>query len=205
MPEFDLRGIRAGKYVNTDGVVTYTGVQKVGDAMTANLELRYAEGRLYAESSLAEYLKKAVGGTISLGVKYIPAAAQKLLFGSRENTRNVSYTPAAGGEATQASVVGLAIGALSRSQYVGVGLYAPDMIDGVQKFTCVKIAKALFGPPSMSLRTASENIQFNTPTTSGEFMADDTSNQDMLEVAIVDDENAALAWLDDAIGALPTT
>ena len=86
MPEFDLRGIRAGKYVNTNGVVTYTGVQKVGDAMTANLELRYAEGRLYAESSLAEYLKKAVGGTISLGVKYIPAAAQKLLFGSRENT-----------------------------------------------------------------------------------------------------------------------
>ena len=40
MPEFDLRGIRAGKYVNTNGVVTYTGVQKVGDAMTANLELR---------------------------------------------------------------------------------------------------------------------------------------------------------------------
>ena len=202
MPEFDLRGIRAGKYVNTDGVVTYTGVQKVGDAMTANLELRYAEGRLYAESSLAEYLKKAVGGTISLGDAAL-AAAQKLLFGSRENTRNVSYTPAAGGKATQASVVGLAVGALSRSQYVGVGLYAPDMIDGVQKFTCVKIAKALFGPPSKSLRTASENIQFNTPTTSGEFMADDTSNQDMIEVAIVDDENAALAWLDDAIGALP--
>ena len=205
MPKFDLRGIRAGKYVNTDGVVTYTGVQKVGDAMTATLELRYAEGRLYAESALAEYIKKAVGGSISLGVKYIPAAAQKLLFGSRENARSVSYTPAAGGAATQASVAGLAVGALSRSQYVGVGLYAPDMIDGALKFTCVKISKCLFGPPSMSLRTASENIQFDTPNTSGEFMADDTSNQDMIEVAIVDDENAALAWLDDAIGPLPTT
>ena len=78
------------------------------------------------------------------------------------------------------------------------------MIDGVLKFTCVKIAKAMFGPPSMSLRTASENIQFNTPTTSGEFMADDTLNQDMLEVAVVDDENEALAWLTAAIGALST-
>lgn len=205
MPEFDLRGIRAGKYVNTNGVVTYTGVQKVGDAMTANLELRYAEGRLYAESSLAEYLKKAVGGAISLGVKYIPAAAQKLLFGSRENTRQVSYTPEGTTTTATATVTGLALGALSRSKYVGVGFYAPDMIDGVQKFTCVKIAKAMFGPPSMALRTAGENIQFNTPTTSGEFMADDSTNQDMIEVAICDDENAALAWLDDAIGALPTT
>lgn len=205
MPEFDLRGIRAGKYVNTNGVVTYTGIQKVGDAMTANLELRYAEGRLYAESSLAEYLKKAVGGAISLGVKYIPAAAQKLLFGSRENTRQVSYTPEGTTTTATATVTGLALGALSRSQYVGVGFYAPDMIDGVQKFTCVKVAKAMFGPPSMALRTAGENIQFNTPTTSGEFMADDSTNQDMIEVAICDDENAALAWLDDAIGALPTT
>ncbi len=204
MPEFALRGIRAGKYVNINGVISYSDVVKVGDAMTANLELRYAEGRLYAESSLAEYLKKAVGGSISLGVKYINDVAQKLLFGSRENTRSVSYQPVGTTTTTTASVKGLALGALSRSQYVGVGFYAPDMIDGVLKFTCVKIAKAMFGPPSMSLRTASENIQFNTPTTSGEFMADDTLNQDMIEVAVVDDENEALAWLTAAIGALST-
>lgn len=202
MPQFDLRAIRAGKYVNTNGVITYTDVEKVGDAMTANLELRYAEGRLYAESSLAEYLKKAVGGTISIGVKYIPAAAQKLLFGSRDSVRNVSYTPDGSEQETTASVTGLAIGALTRSKYVGVAFYSPDMVDGVEKYTCVKIAKALFGPPSMQLATAGENITFNTPTTSGEFMADDSVNQDMIEVAIVDDENEALAWLTAAIGAL---
>lgn len=202
MPEFDLRGIRAGKYVNSSGTISYTDVVKVGDAMAANLELRYAEGRLYAESSLAEYLKKAVGGSISLGVKYIPKAAQKLLFGSRENTRSVSFKPVDSTTTTTASVVGLAFGALSRSKYVGVGFYAPDMIDGVQKFTCVKIAKAMFGPPSMALRTAGEKFQFNTPTTSGEFMADDSSDQDMIEIAIVDDENEALAWLTAAIGAI---
>ena len=31
--------------------------------------------------------------------------------------------------------------------------------------------------------------------TSGEFLADDSETQDMLEVAIVDDENAAIAWV----------
>ena len=57
MPSFDLRGIRAGKYKNTSGTVTYTEPTDVGDAMSAQLELKFAEGRLYAESKLAEYIK----------------------------------------------------------------------------------------------------------------------------------------------------
>ena len=46
----------------------------------------------------------------------------------------------------------------------------------------------------MTLQTAGENIQFNTPTTSGEFLASDAASQDMLEVAICDTEAAAIAW-----------
>ena len=194
MPQFDLRGIYAAKYVNTQGVISYTDKTKVGDAMTANLELRFAEGRLYAESALAEYIRKAVGGTVSLGVKYILTAAQKLLFGSDESARTITYTPA-GGTTTTASVAGLKIGAKTQSRYVGVAFYAPDMVDGVEKFTCVKISKALFGPPSMSLQTAGENIQFATPTTSGEFMADDGSDQNLIEVAVADNEDIARAWV----------
>ena len=91
MPQFDLRHIMCAKYVNTGGAITYTNAQAVGDAMTAQLELRYAEGRLYAESSLAEFMKKCTGGTISLGVKYIKTAAQQLLFGSKAKTRSVTY------------------------------------------------------------------------------------------------------------------
>lgn len=194
MPQFDLRGIYAAKYVNTSGTITYTDKTKVGDAMTANLELRFAEGRLYAESALAEYIRKAVGGTVSIGVKYIPTAAQKLMFGSVDKSRSITYTPT-GGTATTASVAGLVVNAKTTGKYVGVAFYAPDMVDGVEKYTCVKIAKALFGPPSMSLQTAGENIQFSTPTTSGEFMVDDSSSQDLIEVAICDNEDEAKAWV----------
>ena len=198
MPQFDLRHIYCAKYVNTDGTISYTNAQQIGDAMTANIELRYAEGRLYAESTLAEYMRKAVGGTISLGVKYINAAAQQLMFGMRTKSRSITYTPE-GGTETTISVSGLAIGGKDEGVYVGVAFYAPDMVDSAKKYTCVLVKKALFGPPSMSLQTAGENIQFNTPTTSGEFLADDSTGQELLETAIVDDEAAAIAWVTAAL------
>lgn len=188
MPQFDLRGIHCAKYVNTDGAITYTNPQEVGDAMTATLEMRFAEGRLYAESTLAEYMRKATGGTISLGVKYIKNAAQQLMFGSTAKQRSITVESAA------QTVSSLVLGAKSTPAYVGVSFYAPDMVDGVEKYTCVFASKCLFGPPSMTLQTAGENIQFNTPTTSGEFLASDAASQDMLEVAVCDTEAAAIAW-----------
>lgn len=195
MPQFDLRGIKIAKYVNTSGTITYTNAQTVGDAMNVNLELRYAEGRLYAESTLAEYMKKTVGGTISVGVKYIPDNAQKLMFGMGTKSRSITYTPVGASTATTASVSGLLTTAVDEPAYVGLACYAPDMVDGVRKYTCIKVAKCLFGQPSMSLQTAGENIVFNTPTTSGEFLADDSADQNMLEVAVCDDENEAKAWV----------
>lgn len=193
MPQFDLRGIQAATYVNTNGTITYTGAQAVGDAMNVTLELRFAEGRLYAESTLAEYMRKAVGGTISIGVKYIPDAAQQMMFGSAAKSRSISYE--SGGKTVTTSVPGLAIGGKTTGRYVGVAFYAPDMVDGVEKYTCVKIARALFGPPSMTLQTAGDSIVFNTPTTSGEFLADDSAEQNLIEVATVDSEEAAIAWV----------
>lgn len=198
MPQFDLRHIYCAKYVNTEGVISYTDAQQIGDAMTATIELRYAEGRLYAESTLAEYMRKAVGGTISLGVKYINSAAQQLLFGMKSKSRSITYTPE-GGTATTVSVSGLAIGGRDEGVYVGVAFYAPDMVNSARKYTCVLVKKALFGPPSMSLQTAGESIQFNTPTTSGEFLADDSTSLELLETAIVDDEQAAIAWVAAAL------
>lgn len=196
MPQFDLRGIKCAKYVNTGGAISYTDKQAVGDAMTANLEMRFAEGRLYAESTLAEFMRKATGGTISLGVKYIKSAAQKLLFGSADKTKSVSYIPVGSTVTATASVSGLSLGAKSQAQYVGVAFYAPDMVDGVLKYTVAFAHKCLFGPPSMTLQTAGDSIVFNTPTTSGEFLADDSSAQDMLDVYTVDDENEAIALVD---------
>ena len=66
MAKFDLRHIQCAKYVNTNGTITFTDKTAVGDAMQANISMRFAEGRLYAESHLAEFIRKCTGGTISL-------------------------------------------------------------------------------------------------------------------------------------------
>ena len=195
MPQFGLKGIKAAKYVNTAGTITYTNPTEVGDAMTANLELRFAEGRLYAEDMLAEYMRKAVGGTISIGVKYIKQTAQQLLFGVQTKNRNITYIPTGTTVTATATATSVVNGGSDLGQYVGLAFYAPDMVDGVKKFTCVFVKKCLFGPPSMSLQTMGENITFNTPTTSGEFLADDRAAPDLFEGAIVDDENEAKAWV----------
>lgn len=192
MPQFDLRGIHVAQYTNTAGEISYSKPMKLGDAMAVNLELRIAEGRLYAESSLAEYMRKVVGGTISIGVKYINAEAQKMMFGNASKTRSIKYQE---GETEKTmDVESLVTGGKSQSKYVGVSFYAPDQIDGATKYTAVFIRRALFGEPSMSLQTANENIVFSTPTTNGEFMADNSDALEMKEVAVLDTEAAAIAW-----------
>ena len=123
MPQFGLRGIYAAKYINNGGVVSHENIQHVGDAMTVNIELRSAEGRLYAEDMLAEYMRKATGGTISIGVKYIKQAAQMLLFNSRTKSREITYTPAGATAPTTATVEGLVIGGQDEGQYVSIAFY----------------------------------------------------------------------------------
>lgn len=199
MPAFDLRGIKVAKYVNNQGTVTYTNRQTAGDAMTANLDLRFAEGRLYAESALAEYIRKAVGGTISLGLKYIPDAAKKLMFGMTEKTRTVTYTE--GTTEVTKTVTSLQLGATSQSSYVGIGFYAPDMVDGVEKFTAVFAAKVLFGPPPKAFQTTGESINFQTDVTQGEFLASDATDKLMLDYTVCDSEEEAIAWVDACLSA----
>jgi len=190
MPTFDLRGIRCGKYTNTSGTVTYAQHTSIGDAMNVNLELKYAEGRLYAESKLAEYKKLATGGTISIGVKYIPDAAKQLLYGCTSSTRTVGSSSVSGNKYTAKDI----------GQYVGVAFYSPDVIDGVDKYSCMFISKALFAPPGYSYQTKGENLTFNTPTTTGEFLPDDSTNKLLIEEAVVDTEAEAIAWVKAVLG-----
>lgn len=184
MPSFDLRGIKIGKYKNNAGVVSYEKPISIGDAMNCNLQLKFAEGRLYAEGTLAEFMKLATGGTISIGTKYIPVPAQKLMYGAKEKNRTI------GGKQAQ----GIVYTGNDIPDYVGVSFYAPDRIDGETKYTCVFAYKSLFGPPGMQYQTKGENITFQTPTTTGEFLASDGEEKELLEVAVCDTQEEAEQW-----------
>lgn len=192
MPTFDLRGIKIGKYINTEGTITYETPISMGDAMSVELNLTAAEGRLYAESRLAEYKKLITGGTASVGVKYITDAAQKLLFGMSENTRNVG---------TNTSQKSLKATAKDIAKYVGMGFYAPDAIDGTDKYTAVFVYKVLFGAPGYVYATKGDSITFQTPTTTGEFLADDSEDKSIMEIVTLASESDAVAWINKCFGA----
>jgi hypothetical protein len=190
MPQFDLKYVQAAKYNNANGVTSYTDKTKVGDAMTANMELKFAEGRLYAESSLAEYLRKATGGTASIGTKYILDAAQTLLYGATTATRTVNGK----------EIPSMVYAKTNIPNYVGVSFYAEDAIDGETKFTCVLIKRARFGPPSMKFETVGQNVTFQTPTTTGEMLSDHSTSGEIFETAVCDTEEDAIAWCDLVLG-----
>lgn len=187
MPAFDLRGIKVAKY-SADG---YSDVLSAGDAMNVNLELRYAEGRLYAEGALAEYMRLATGGTCSIGVKYIPEAVQTMMFGATTKTRQIDGK----------SISSIAQSSNDVANYVGLSFYAPDKIDGETKYTCVFVPKVSFGAPSMSYQTKGDSITFVTPTTTGEFMPDAATGQLLIETAVVDDVDTAIKWCAAVLGS----
>lgn len=190
MPQIGLKGIKVATYTynSSNSTITYGTPASAGGAMTVNLELRFAEGRLYAEDALAEYVRRALGGTLSIGVKYIPEAVQKTLFGLSDKSRSVTIS------GTTSSITSLQTTKSSLGSEVGVAFYAPDIVDGAEKFTCVFIPRARFGEPSMTLQTMGETINFATPTTTGEFLADHSSAGVIKDVAVVDTEAKAIAW-----------
>lgn len=194
MPQFDLLGMQIAEYHDTPGGVTYGQPMSAGDAMNCNLELNFAEARLYAEGALAEFLREAIGGTVSIGVKYIPEEAQKLMYGLAEKTHSVTYTPKGSETPVTKNAISLATTADSTGKYVGFACFAPDMIDRVKKYTCFFIPCALFGQPSYSLETKGRSVRFATPTTTGEFMKDGSADGVIQEIYIADDEREARAW-----------
>ena len=189
MPSIDLRYIQCAKYNYNSEAKTrsYTDRFSIGDAMKVNLALKFAEARLYAEGSLAEYIKRATGGTISIATKYIPVDAQVKMYGATQKTRTIGSK----------QVSSLAFGATDVANYLGVSCYAPDIIDGTEKYTAIFVSKAMFGPPNWNYETMGQNIVFQTPTTTGEFLPDPAAgNKVMLEFAIVDTDEEAMAWCD---------
>ena len=192
MPAFDLRYIKIGKYKNTSGTISYSDVTSIGDAMDVNLQFKYAEGRLYAEGVLAEYMKLITGGTMSVATKYIPAEAQKMMFGAKDSSITVS--------GLELAEKGLAHTGADEPSAVGCAFYAPDMIDGELKYTCLFVRRIIFGLPAMAYKTKSDSLTFQTPTTTGEFMADHSSTQNLVDVVTVDTVENAKKWVDGALG-----
>ena len=78
--------------------------------------------------------------------------------------------------------------------YVGFAVYGPDMINHVKKWAAIFVPCVKFSSPNTTLQTRDNNIAFQTPTTTGRFLPDDTDEHVIRDVAILDTEAEAQAW-----------
>lgn len=193
MATIGLRGATIARYTNNNGVVTYGTPISGGCARRAELQLQYAEGSLYGCDGEREYMRMAIGGNITFEATFFTPEMQVLAFGATQKMREITYTNDAGAQVTE-NVSSVVYASDDEAPYVGFAVYSPDMINREKKWSAIFVACAKFSPPNTTRQTRDNSISFQTPTTTGRFLPDDTTGHVIQETAICDSEAAAKAW-----------
>ena len=188
MATIGFKGLYVATYAENGSTVTYTGCKSMGKPMDCDMKLKSAEGRLYAADALDKYKSKITGGTLSIIAEDVPDDVRKLMTGEEDSARSVSST----------SVNGLKITESTRAPYVGVAGYAPEDVNGEDKFHAFFTTKNRFISRNMHWKTMGDNIEFQVPTFVGEFMKG--ANGDIFEDAVLDTEADAIAWCNLVLG-----
>lgn len=193
MPLYGFRGMYFAQYHNNNGSVTYGAPFTPGCPIQANLEFQFAEGDLWCRDALSLSRRKITAGNVTFEAKALSADAQTKLFGATTKTRSVTYNDGTGTQTKNVSSV--VYSDKDETPLVGFAGYGPDAVDeSGDKFTAFFVPKSRFSPPSVRLQTINSSITFQTPTTTGRFMRDDTSGLVVAEFAICDSEAEAQAW-----------
>lgn len=194
MARIGLRGATLARYnVDASGAVTYGLPVSGGCARAADLQLQFAEAELWGCDGLREYLREATGGTITFEATFFTPEMKMLAFGNKERTREITYQNAEGVDITKA-ITSVADTSSDDAPYVGFAVYSPDMINHVKKWAAIFVPCVKFSSPNTTLQTRDNSIAFQTPTTTGRFLPDDTDEHVIRDVAILDTEAEAQAW-----------
>lgn len=157
---------------------TYSDGFKYSHAVSLSITPNYAEASLYGDDMQVEYEKSFTNATISLGTTSTPIDAASVMFGHTidKSTNKVTFK------------------ATDESNYVGMGVIAPEKVDGDNKFVALIILSAKFADSAENFTTKGDQLQFNTPTVEGSAVAaDDDGNWKITQ--IFDTEAAAEAYV----------
>ena len=158
---------------------TYSNGFQYSHAVSVNITPNYVEASLYGDDQQVEYEKSFKNANVSLGTTGTPAQAASTVFGHTVNEGKVIYK------------------ATDESNYVGVGVIAPEKVDGVTKYVALIVLAAKFSDPADALTTKGENLQFNSPTIDGVAIANNDGEWKMTQA--FDAETAAIAFIKDTL------
>lgn len=164
----------------TDG--TYSDAFACGKAIQIDVTPQYAEGTLFGDNLTAEHDKEFKYAEVSLNTTTLPIKAHEIMFGHTVGESEEEVTFKAADEAG----------------YVGFGFYITEKVDGKRKVVGTWLPKVKFAEGAESYKTKGDNIEYQTPTFTGqaEAMEDGTWK----EVKVFTTEAEAQAWIDEKSG-----
>ena len=159
------------KYSNAGSVVTYSGVMQLARGVSVSLSLDTTDDNVFHADNVSAETAAAIftGGTATLTVDGLLAAAEKFILGLPETTKVT-----AGEEQVDVSHYGDGM----EIPYVGIGFVVRYQSAGVVTYAPVVLAKARFQQPSLDAATQEESIDWQTQELTATLMRDDTANHD---------------------------
>lgn len=184
-----------GKYVNTDGVITYTDGAIFAKAIEFSASIESGDdNNLYADNGIAESDRSFGGGSISVTTDEISQTAAAAILGITADT----ITIGAGEDAETVSELvyddDMAIPDL------GFGIIIKKKVSGADKYRAVFFHKIKFNIPEDAATTQGETIEWQTPTIEGVIMRDDSAKHGWKSEVTVDTEATAVAYLKQKLG-----
>lgn len=181
-----------GKYVNTDGVITYTagGIFAKAIEFSASIESGN-DNNLYADNAIAETDRSFGGGSISVTTDDISQTAAAAILGVIAKTITV-------GEETDVSE--LVFDDDMEIPDLGFGIIIKKKKSGAEQYRAIFFHKIKFNIPEDAATTQGETIEWQTPTIEGTIMRDDSAKHGWKSEVTVDSEATAVAYLKQKLG-----
>ena len=164
----------------TNGVPTYGAGIVLGKAISTNLAVTNAEGELYADDQLAEYVSEFASATLTAEVDNIDLENQARLYGATYSDGEIQFFDN------------------DTAPYGGIGGYQVLLIHGVKKYRTWFFAKAKASIPNIDGATKGSSISFGTQPINERVVA--PAYGPWYRVKEFDSEDAAKAYIDSLLG-----
>lgn len=167
----------------SSGSPVYSDGFTCGKAVGIDIDPQYAEGSLYGDNGTAEYDKEFKNANITLNTTTLPIEAHEVMFGhvvTKEGKSSIKDKTT------------------DESNYVGIGFYVSEKVDGAKKYVAMWVYKSKFAEGKESYKTKGENIEYQTPSISGQAVGLD--NYDWRDREIFATEKEADDWIKEKAG-----
>lgn len=156
---------------------TYGEAVVLGEAIGLDIEPQYKEAEKYGDNKQISKRKRFKNAKISLETSTIPIKGQKVLFGHKvdEATNTITYN------------------VNDNNNYVGLGVYVTEEVDGIDKYSAMFIYKSKFAESKEAYETEGDSITYQTPAIEGEALGNAAG--DWRTRKQFDTEAEAVAWI----------